>query len=259
MRHFGVLKPDTFVKVLNYTAIPAFLAYIFSMFIYPWASSSWSWSHVHSVWHNWQALNVGMLAFLSSTIAFNISRYNNYKQRQRDFIASRAFLSHALSQLTGYFKNSSLIVKEAWPKVKGRAFTTPLENKELVLPEDYKEIFSRCIQTADSDVGEHLASILTKLQVHHSRVSELIDEFGINSAAYLSSDNLVSYMFSLGELQALVNTSFKFARGEEKFKKRTLSLQDFTTAYLILDLDPEYYDDLLEFTQRYVERNSNNT
>ena len=220
MNHIGVLKPEALVKVLNFSGLPILAIYLFSMFIFPWVKGSGSWEYVHAVWYKWQALNVGMLAFLSSVIAFNVSRFNSYKQRQRNFIASRAFLPHALSELTSYFKSCSLLLKEAYPKVKGRSYKAPLTCKKIELPIEYKEIFSRCISFADADVGEYLTNILTRLQVNHSRLKEFENEFGENTTEYLSENDITTYMFRLGELQALVNNLFQFARGEENFEHR---------------------------------------
>lgn len=74
------------------------------MFIYPWLNLGWSWGLVEDVWDRWQGLNVGMLAFISSVTAFNIGRYNAEKQREREFMASKAFLPDALSGLTSYLQ-----------------------------------------------------------------------------------------------------------------------------------------------------------
>lgn len=101
---------DKMIKIGNKLVLIILIAYSFSMLIYPWFKGGFSWNYVHSVWYTWQSLNVGVLAFSSSIIAFNISRYNSEKQRQRDFIAERALLPQALSDLCKYLEQSSEVL-----------------------------------------------------------------------------------------------------------------------------------------------------
>lgn len=68
--------------------------------IYRFLDDSWDVKQVQSIWHHWQALNVGMLAFMSSLVTFYISKFNANNQRERNFVAARAFLPEALSELT---------------------------------------------------------------------------------------------------------------------------------------------------------------
>jgi hypothetical protein len=109
MKRSGILKPDTLVNLLNFVGLPAAILYAFCMLVWPWISGCGDWGYVQGVWDRWQSLNVGMLALVSSITAFNISRYNAAKQRQRDLLAPKAFLPAALSELVSYFKASANI------------------------------------------------------------------------------------------------------------------------------------------------------
>lgn len=235
------------------------------MFLYPFFSCKGSWKCVHDIWHNWQSLNVGMLAFISSLVALNISRVNANKQRERNFIAAKAFLPEELSELTTYFKSSSSLLLAAFELVETNSErrtrgSTPFDMDKPNLPSSYKEVFSTCIKFAEPIIGDHLAKILMNLQIHNSRLNSLHDSLTGASNEVVIKQNIMSYMYSLGTLQALVNRTFNFARSLEKFDSSSLDWSDYKTAYFNLNIEPEDIDDLTGFTQRAIAReNSNNS
>lgn len=256
MKHLGILSPDAQVNLLNFVVLPAAALYAFCMLVGPWISGCGSWVYVQDVWDRWQSLNVGMLAFASSITAFNISRYNAEKQRQRDFLASKAFLPAALSELVCYFKASANVIKLAWESKRGSspAFDVP------ELPREYKSVFSECIRHAEPSVGDYLSQILVWLQVHDARLRSYVEQHGHED--YFNPDrySLITYFYRLGELQALVNKLFEFARNMGEFDDTPLDWEDFRNAYGNLDIWPEdiRIDDdmnLEAFTKRAIARN----
>ncbi|MFZ3016885.1 MAG: hypothetical protein WA056_00345 [Gallionella sp.] len=260
MRHFGFVKADTLVSIINWVGLLLICLYLICMHIAPWISGRGDWGYVQNIWERWQSLNVGILAFISSLVALNISRFNEKKQRERNFVAARAFLPEALSELTGYFKSSASVLKEAWHRTKEGTVRdgTPLETAMPALPERYKEIFSRCIGLAEPDVGEYLAKILMRLQVHHSRLNELVNSFDGKGDTTFVPGNIRSYLYRLAELQALTSRTFPFARGMEELNCRALVWDDYSNAFGNLDVWVDQFDDLAEFTQRAIDRGSEN-
>ena len=258
MKHIGIVKADTLVRILNWVGIPLIGVYLICMIFAPWITAGGDWGYVQSVWDRWQSLNVGMIAFISSVVAFSISRFNENKQRERNFIAARAFLPEALSELTTYFKSSGSLLKEAWQRAKDKSGIdkTPLLEPMPDQPAGYKETFSRCIEFAEPDVGKRLAYMLMRLQIHHSRLKELESSFREDGRIFISPQNIISYLYCLSELQALANRLFEFARGFEEFDGRGLVWEDFRTAYGNLGIWVEDFDDLAGFTQRAIKRNS---
>lgn len=260
MKHIGKVKPDTLINILNWVGIPLVGVYILSMIIVPWIEGEYEWRYVQNVWHNWQSLNVGILAFISSIIAFNISRFNANKQRERNFIAAKAFLPEALSELTTYFKFCGTLLTEAWDRVNGNTdgCRTPLQQQVPELTESYKETFSQCIALAEPDVSEYLAYMLMRLQIHISRLNDVENSFreDRNTIFMLLPANIITYMYCLAELQALINKIFDYARGLEDFDGSKLVWDDFRNAYGNLDISFDDFDDLVGFTQRTIARNS---
>lgn len=256
MKHLSIFRLDFLVKISNWVGVPVTFLYIFSMLVFPFIREGGDWVRVQSIWDRWQALNVGMLAFLSSVIAFNISKFNADRQREREFIAARAFLPHALSELTDYFRSSALVLIESWRRLEDQlnGRRKPLESVVPNLPEQYKEIFSNCIKYAEPDVGEYLAKILVRLQIHHSRLKGFAELFGTNSSMLPLRANAVTYLIGLGELQALVNNLYEFARGTSKFEEKSLTWDDYRSAYAGLDVEADEIRDLVEWTRNSINR-----
>ncbi|OBU44647.1 hypothetical protein AYY27_15720 [Photobacterium damselae] len=221
------------------------------MVIYPLTQGDWE--HVHAVWYTWQSLNTGILAFIASIFALNAVRYTEEKRRQRNFIAARAFLPQALSELSTYFEESSKFVNEAWERAKDKSdhCKTPLKEKDCPkLPDGYQQVFKDCISEASPEVAEHLAYILVRLQIHHSRMKSLVKSFSADSHTIQAPSNLMAQVFALAELQGLVNQLFKFSRGTAPFDNKPLSVDNFYSCYDNWGVDIDENDNLKDFTER---------
>ncbi len=248
-------RSSVLVDVTNYAGWPFLFIYGFSMFIWPWFAGDWSWRHVQEVWDRWQTLNAGSLAFLASLIAFNIARFNEDRQREREFVAAKAFLPSTLSGLMEYCSQSASILCSLWEQPAGTG--AAMEHPEL--PRDYREVFSNCIRHADPVVGSYLARILVLLQVHNARLRDAINDALAQNHSAVDRHTLIAYLLRLGELYARVGNLFSFARGEEDFQDRHLTWEDFRNAYSILDIEiDDFVIDhnmtLEAFTKRWIAR-----
>lgn len=255
MRHIGIVKPETLVTVLNVLGIPAVLTYVVSMFVYPWIASGWDWQQVQTVWGRWQSLNVGMLAFTSSLTAFNISRFNAEKQREREFRASKAFLPDALSELSSYLASSAAVFKAGWEAKRGEEIGVAVP----MPPPGFRDVFRECIRYAEPDVGDFLARMLVRLQVHSARLEVYVAQQRDDTWVSPDKLNIIYYLYRLGELQAMVNKLFPYARSMAAFDSDALDWEDFNNAYGNLDVwVDEYYIDgqsnLEAVTKRSLER-----
>ncbi|MFC4252642.1 hypothetical protein [Sinimarinibacterium flocculans] len=230
--------------------------YVAFMFVAPFVEGRGSWEYVQSVWDRWQGLNVGMLALASSVTAFYIARFNADRQRLREFAVAKAFLPHALSELVTYFEESSAVFRLGWNSAPGERpnFVIP------TLPGQYREVFGNCIRHADPAVGDYLAKILAKLQVHDSRLQDYMNGGRLSHRFNPDRPNLLVYMYRLGELQALVARLFDYARNREPFESASLTWDDFHNAFGNLRLWPDEFetegDSLEAFTKRAIGRNS---
>ncbi len=226
---------------------------------YPAISSDWNWECVQRVWDRWQTLNASVLAFLASVIALNISKYHEKKQREWSFIAAKAFLPSALSELSEYFKLSANLYIEAYRELINNSSRNyaPLTSPIPKLPTNYVETFRQCINYAEPDVGLYMANILGDLQIHHARMTELNNNLANPGQMLLFKSNVMSYIYCLGKLYALVGKLFPFARGQEIFDTSPLVWDDLRNSYGLLDIEIEDIEGLVDFTKRTIERLNN--
>lgn len=244
-------KLDMLITLLRWPL--AFIGgiYFLCMLVAPWIVADWRWSHVQNVWDRWQGLNVGILAFAASVIAFEVTKYNESRQRKREFLAARAFLPEALSELTTYLKESATVHMRAWNNAQQIAFPSA--------PSQYRDVFANCIRHADFDTGEQLSVLLSEilmwLQVHAARQERFIAEPAHTTA--MRKINTLDGLRLVGELQSRVNKLFDFARGVGELDSRPLTWDDYKTSYSNLGLVIENLvvgDFSLEGkTNRYIE------
>lgn len=254
MRRIGIFKASTIVDALNWVGAPLISMYFYSMFIHPWIASHGDWDYVQRVWDRWQSLNVGVLAFAASLLAFNISRFNENRQQERDFIAARAFLPSALSELMDYLGKSAT----AFSIMKNPPGNTRIDHPGL--PNGYREIFSNCIRHVDPAVGSLLSEILINLQVHDARLRDAISEFNGDGHA-IDVYSLIPYLYRLSEIYSQVGRLFPVARAESDLDKSALQWEEYRNALLVLDIEIDDYfvDDkmnLAAFIKRQIERKS---
>ena len=248
-------RVDNFLKLGNYLCAVAVAFYLFGMLVYPFLNGGWE--NTHAVWLEWQSLNVGVLAFAASVIAFNISKYQTDQQRKRELIAARSFLPHALSDLTTYLKACSRILKQGyqfaehneWPDNAQPDIHSP------ALPNGYAQIIEKCISLSDPPLANRLSHILMKLQINQARLGELAAELGGQEKISISRANIVTYIFRVGELQCLLNALFPYSRGEQELANIPLDWEAFSNAYGMLDIWADDYEDLHGLTMRVLAKN----
>jgi len=247
LRAVHALKRLTLEQVLAACGALLFGAYVYAMLIHPWIEGRMEWKHVQDVWDRWQALNVGMLAFASSVIAFSIAKYNANEQRAREFTASKAFLPSTLSSLISYYKASATFLSTAATAAPPKVAPAP--------PEEYRSVFSECIRHARPEVGAALSRILVRMQVHDARLRDAAANGG------LDMHTLIAYLYRLGEMQARANKLFDFSRNEADFDGTPINWDELKNAFLNLNIYPSqfYVDDkvnLEAFSRRALLRES---
>jgi len=225
--------------MLNITFYLIVVTYLYSMFIYPLISTGFDWGRIQNIWDRWQGLNVGMLAFSSSVIAFSISKYNAESQRKREFLSARAFLPAALSELNDYFKNVAVYFNGLLKKTDVYGDTYVNIPKQ---PAGFKNVFENCIRHATPEIGDYLADILSKLQVIDARINpeKLTDKALISYQPIILPTNLIIYTFNLGELACMVNKAFSIGRGKE-LNLEYPDWEEFLSAYHQLKIYPEKF------------------
>jgi len=201
------------------------------MFIYPWHNGGWAWKHVHSVWAYWQTLNVGILAFSASVAALSLAVVEARERRLRELAASRALLPDSLSELSQYLKLSSEFWKEAYRAIGDRYIDRPQRPSPPRLPEGYKLAFTRCIEVADPIDANTLTYIVVRLQINQARMRGVSDD--IEGGTIMIAGTMISYLYCLGEIMALVNATYGYARSEEDHIPAALEWSDYRNWYCL--------------------------
>ena len=255
-------------KIVNMSVVKVvgvfwLLLHIFSMILYPAYNHAFQWSEIQDVWDRWQTLNAAMIALASSLIAFQINGYKEEKQRQRNFIAARAFLPEEFSELTSYCKQSAEVFKEVYgnipPRPHGATLSrgkiiTPLKTSLPTLPQGYKKVFQDCISQADDKVAQYLSYILMLLQVHNSRMVSLYYKCGPASTDLIIKEDIHAYLYRLSEIQALINNAFNYARGLADFDDSYPNWENQKNALGNFDIWPEDYQGLEGFIKRAIDQ-----
>ena len=259
LANLSVAKADTLVNLVNWLAIPLLIVYLFCMVLVPWFKGNWDWVNLQAVWDRWQTLNAAILAFIASFIALNISKYHENKQRDRKFTAARAFLPHALSELLGYYKDCGKLLMSVQAHINSRGeyenLGAQFTEKLPTPPASCAETFSRCIEHADPDVGDYMATILMQLQVHQSRLKDMHEVINMNGLLVVMPSKAIPDLYRLAKLSALTEKLFPFARGMGGFDNSALAWNDYHNAYCHLEVWPEDVDGLKEFTERQIAKN----
>ncbi|MGD8327537.1 MAG: hypothetical protein PVF65_11530 [Sphingomonadales bacterium] len=226
----------------------------FSWFSAPLINTQGDWDKIQNIWDRWQGLNVGMLAFISSLVALNISTYNADQQRKREFTAARAFLPQALSELHDYCEECMQVLHEFWDaRDANNECNQSIDHALPKLPQNYREVFEKCIRYAAPEVGDWLARILSKLQVHEARLKSLYSE-APNESAIINADNINAYLYGILKIQILINRTFKFARNEGPLDKSPQRLDEYENALRIAGLYLNQFDRLNDFIATAIER-----
>ncbi|HDM8177828.1 TPA: hypothetical protein P0E27_005103 [Vibrio harveyi] len=248
MSRIGLLRPQSFVWLLNYIGVPATFLYFISMCVVPWFYGDWE--YVHQVWLDWQTLNTGVLAFISSITAFNIASFTAEIQRAREFVAARALLPQKLDSLLRYVDSSAEVLQQAnfYQKARqAREQTSPPELNTSDLT-----TIQECIRYATPEVAKYLANILNQLQVHSSRLDWVCRRNDNNQRFY----NTLYY--ELAVLRNNITNLFPLARGEDDKINTACNKGAIDFALHILNIRYEFVDGLEDYVSERLGKISHN-
>lgn len=259
MRLFQYLDNPKNLTIFTWFITALFAAWLLCMVVLPliiqqdiwdWCTAYFNWwKYVDSVWDKWQTINAGIFAIIASWIGLNISKAREDRQRIRDFVASKAFLPEACSELTAYFRECAKSLNDMW-NIKMSKNNDGYTNQDVLtnkikelnipdLPEKYKNIFAECIKKSEPKIGNYLANILLFLQIHDARLRSSVDK---SKDIPLTHSNIVTYIFELGKLQVLIDHIFYYVRDPSKeiiLDPKQIEWKDFNQAYFNLAIEPE--------------------
>lgn len=200
--------------------------YFYAMIIYPFFQGGWL--QLHAVWFAWQTFNAGMIALVAALIGFLITIRLAKKQAEAQFVASRAFLPEALSEIIAYLDGCILVLVEAIQKLETEASNRhSLDTPNPTLNNEYRTNFSICISHGPADLRITLSKISKKLQIRKARMAALVErEFQPNSIYHIDENQIMGELAEVCELYALINRLFDYARFESESINTELTNQD---------------------------------
>ena len=226
------------VKMIMIIGFGALISlYLCFMFIEPFLNNGTT--GLIKVLKEWQTLNAAFVALLASFIALYATQYNVRKQKERDFIASKAFLPEALSELTLYLESSVKLLIEAYRRESDETDSckTQLTQKLPSLPDKYKVTFKDCIHSGEYEVSEYLSNILRDLQVHNSRMVSTYNEFSPSRTFIKSPPNKISEIYELAKIYSRIGRLYPFARNEERLDNSSIKRDEMINTFSNLDID----------------------
>lgn len=187
----------------------------------------------------WQTLNSAFVALFASFIALYATQYNVRKQKERDFIASKAFLPEALSELTVYLESSVKLLIEAYKRESDETDSckTQLTQNLPSLPDKYKVTFRDCIHSGEYEVSEYLSSILRDLQVHNSRLVNTYEEFSPSRIFSRNASNQSAEIFAFAKLHAKIGRLYPFARNKGELDISYIKREELMNSFSNLKID----------------------
>ncbi len=246
MRINDLLNVNRLINVISHRYTIGFisLVYLIGMFLWPLIAKP-EWEYLQNVWDRWQSLNVGVLALISSIIVFKATKYHSEQARERQFIATRALLPDAMSELLNYCVDASKALSTLWYETESvhdcREFSVPYPE----MPSKYQASFRDCISHAEKSFGTHLARIIANLQVFDSHLSSACKAENLKRREGTSRHQVAIMITLQSKICALTNMSFAHCRGLEDFQYRKLTTDDFEQAFVSTEITKFLdYDDI---------------
>lgn len=251
MRIVDVLKKRTLLNALYGTLA---VAYFLCMVVVPLFNGHFEWSYLLSVWQDWQTINASMIALTSTVIALNIAKVKEDNERERRFVAAKAFLPHALSELADYCKKCGPVLFRFWeqPELIQR-LEVGVDMSVPTMPEGFKDAFSRCIEQADPAVGQYLAKLLGRLQVHKSRLFSLVENPAGGLRVVYTRESLMTFIYGLASIQVMINKLFEYSRDGSALDG-VETWDDYRNALANIDVHPDDIPELRGFTERRIKK-----
>lgn len=211
--------------------------YLYFMFIEPFLNNDTK--GLMKVLKEWQTLNAAFVALLASFIALYTTQYNVRKQKERDFIASKAFLLEALSELSGYLELSAKLLIESYKRQKdpNDSCKSALGIKLPDLPDKYKVTFRDCIHSGEYEVGEYLSEVLRGLQLHNSRMIKTDEEFAPSRTYTKCTLNTSIEILELAEIHVKIGRLYPFARNKDSLDMSPIKREELINSFSNLSIN----------------------
>lgn len=211
----------------------------------------------------WQTLIAGALALIGAYITVSAVRTQIALQREqevdrisRKHSASRAALPLALVEFGQYAKDSYVALK-AIAASKNQSLERIFKEDGWVaprlprIPSTALAVLRDCIESAEPDTANGLASLIEEFQILHSRLGSLIEDVGPCSTAIILQHNVNEQILKTIEFDIRCGNLFDYARRKSNLTNIPIQLGDISTRIVFEKF--ETIDGLTELAARRYE------
>ncbi|MGY4013166.1 hypothetical protein [Aeromonas molluscorum] len=238
-------------KIVKFIFIMIFLIYFIAMFICPFIDTEFDFLLVQKIWSNWQSFNAGMLALLASIIALATTMYQSEKQRQRDLIAAKVFLSESLNELHDYYISCAALLHFLAKKDKFiEPFPQPDLTKLPLMPTKYRDGFSTCIKLSPPETVDALSHIVLWLPIHEHRLKNSLANYQPSNLNKIQHLDVMNGILHLGVLMSITLKLYSFCRTKDEHVNVQVGLDEMYQALNTLNIETDNVNGLKEYIER---------
>lgn len=212
------------------------------------------WPAIWQFFSDWQTLVAGALAFVGALLTvlylskqIQQTEHMEKERRKREENAIKAALPLSLSEISDYATLSIKLLNYFAPasgpnRVMAAAPTLPS------FPADAVSVISECVRYADDKVVGDLSTLLSKLQIQHSRLKDLFER-AMHTNQHLSRFRAVGGMIDAAEIHAKAASLFAYGRNTSDLRSRS-SREEIDSAFIVAGIVTVDEQDLNEILQR---------
>ncbi|WP_394166197.1 hypothetical protein [Photobacterium piscicola] len=262
-------------KIITSGLLITLTLYVFFMVIMPFYDGGFH--QALKVWEKWQTFNSGMIALVAAIITAYTAvyidkqarqrdnknredeerRYKDTKatekrkhdeQREREFIAAKAFLPHVLADIDTYAK---ICTKTLFPLLSGVEFKHRVTNEKIKElnehfqsinpPQNFEKVFQDCIKFGNEYESKKISKLLLDFQVFNSRMKGFKDN---DDQSEYSTNYMTEMLVYTIYFQLKVIGFYDFAREGKPITEPTS--QNYIYYCRLQSLENNFFSDYLE-------------
>jgi hypothetical protein len=212
---------------------------------------------------DWQSLLAGGLAIIAALIgaAMIQKQLDQSDQHHRSMLArqadaDRAMLPFALHEMQPYLEQCGSILLDLWDQLAGSVLPHTFTMHAVPAPpqESIETFRSVIASSADENLREALADIVTALQIQSARLLSVHRQSTTRGSLIVSALNISTYAVDAAELLAKVGEFYAFARREIHSAPPPPSVERYYSALRQLGFDELDHEEIFERAARRAQR-----
>jgi hypothetical protein len=212
---------------------------------------------------DWETLVAGAMSVTAAVWAgfllmkqINQTETHEQNRLKRKFIAARATLPLALTELCDFCKRSTDQLKPVYVYARSTVATTVPPFELQTIPDSVMAILNAVLETTPHDaIADRLSDMLAMIQVFQSRLKSMRDS-NFHSGNMFVDETIQSYIINSGEIYTLASSLFDYARKKTEYSA-AVTLDDLMydkvlDAFRIFEMYSAAFDPIRDTVNRYL-------